>query len=274
MDRCIGVDDMTPLLLSPPTAPSQRRNKCNDELSWQLVTRRFRIFQQMTLPYFRESMHGCWLLLGLLALALAQAGVTVKISYLNKDFYNVLVAREVAKFYVVLVKYLAAFLVGSPITVLYNYQRDQLAVHWREWMTTRTFGLYVANRAYYNIERNGDIDNPDQRISEDIKSFTSYSLELGITCLTSFIDLLSFSAILWTIYPVSLSCWAHSSHLGSLPENGLTFPDSSVLSNYLPLLWRMLGLALFSLPTLVVVSFISTLLNSTRKLIYAMRWYD
>jgi putative ATP-binding cassette transporter len=157
----------------------------------------------MALPYFRESKRGCFLLAGLLTLTVAQAGVTVAISYLNKDFYNVLVAKDVTKFYVVLGKYLAAFLVGSPITVLYNYQRDQLAVHWREWMTARTFSRYLAGRVYYKLERQEDIDNPDQRISEDINSFTSYSLELGITCLTSFIDLLSFSAILWSIYPVS-----------------------------------------------------------------------
>lgn len=68
-------------------------------------------------------------------------------------------------------------------------------------MTARTFQLYTTNRVYYNLERNSDIDNPDQRISEDVNTFTSYSLQLVITVLTSLIDLLSFSTILWGIYP-------------------------------------------------------------------------
>ena len=47
----------------------------------------------------------------------------------------------------------------------------------------------------------GSIDNPDQRISEDVKSFTSFSLTVFITLLTSSIDLISFSTILFKISP-------------------------------------------------------------------------
>ena len=46
-----------------------------------------------------------------------------------------------------------------------------------------------------------EIDNPDQRIAEDVRTFTSFSLSLLITCLTSVIDLVAFSTILWSIYP-------------------------------------------------------------------------
>lgn len=66
-------------------------------------------------------------------------------------------------------------------------------------MTNRTLTLYVNNQVYYKLDDN--IDNPDQRIAEDIKSFTSYSLDLLITVLTSIIDLCSFSLISYSIYP-------------------------------------------------------------------------
>ena len=48
------------------------------------------------------------------------------------------------------------------------------------------------------------IDNPDQRIAEDVKSFTSFSLKLFLTVVTSIIDLVSFSLIL---YPSTRNCF-------------------------------------------------------------------
>jgi ABC-type uncharacterized transport system fused permease/ATPase subunit len=58
--------------------------------------------------------------------------------------------------------------------ILYNrFQREQLAISWREWMTDRVLQLYTANRVYYSLEQS-DIDNPDQRLTEDIRSFTAF----------------------------------------------------------------------------------------------------
>ena len=170
-------------------------------MDWEYLGKQAGLFRQMALPYYEESIAGRWLLAGLLGLTLLNSGVSVAFSYLGKDFWNALSSKDTVEFYAVLQRYLAALLLGAPIVTLYRYQREQLAVHWREWMTARTFQLYTTNRVYYNLERNGEIDNPDQRISEDVNTFTSYSLQLVITVLTSLIDLVSFSSILWSIYP-------------------------------------------------------------------------
>lgn len=68
-------------------------------------------------------------------------------------------------------------------------------------MTDRCLQLYSQNRVYYNLERLSEIDNPDQRICEDVRSFTAFSLTLFLTILTSLIDLVSFSLILYSIQP-------------------------------------------------------------------------
>lgn len=68
-------------------------------------------------------------------------------------------------------------------------------------MTDRVLDLYYSNRVYYSLERGGEIDNPDQRIAEDVRTFTAFSLQLFITIVTSIIDLVSFSAILYSIQP-------------------------------------------------------------------------
>ena len=68
-------------------------------------------------------------------------------------------------------------------------------------MTERMLSDYMANRTFYNIAASSVVDNPDQRLTSDINQFTSTSLSLAFTFLTSLVDLVSFSGILFSIYP-------------------------------------------------------------------------
>jgi ABC-type uncharacterized transport system fused permease/ATPase subunit len=181
------------------SASSTSADENDPSFSWSRLAVQLALFRQMALPYYRESSASRWLLAGLLVLTLANSGVSVLFSYLGKDFWNALSAKNVDEFYAVLSKYVGALAVGAPLVTMYSYQRAQLKVHWREWMTNRTLSLYVNNKVYYKLD--DSIDNPDQRMAEDIRSFTGYSLDLLITVLTSIIDLCSFSLILYSIYP-------------------------------------------------------------------------
>lgn len=58
--------------------------------------------------------------------------------------------------------------------------------------------IYYDGQTYYALEASKEIDNPDQRIAEDVRAFTQVSLEFLITVLTSCIDLASFSTILYS----------------------------------------------------------------------------
>jgi vitamin B12/bleomycin/antimicrobial peptide transport system ATP-binding/permease protein len=161
-----------------------------------------RLLQDLATPYFAESGAARWLLGTVLVLTLASSGISVAFSYLGRDFWNALSEKNIEQFYQILLKYVAALALGAPISTLYTYQREQLAIHWRQWMTARTLELYQNHQVYYKLERNRlAIDNPDQRITEDVNSFTSFSLSLLITSLTIVIDFASFSTILWSIYP-------------------------------------------------------------------------
>jgi ABC transporter transmembrane region 2 len=191
---------------------------------WKSVRRQVQLFFQMACPYYRESRTGRCLLCILLVLTVLNAGLSALFSFLSRDFWNALSDRNVDDFSAVLFKYILALTFGAPFIALYKFQQEQLAVHWREWLTFRTLQLYTQNRIYYKLERGGNndsttnatttttssgtenhdhkmIDNPDQRISQDIESFTSFSLSLLVTLLISFLDLVVFSVILWSIYP-------------------------------------------------------------------------
>lgn len=60
-------------------------------------------------------------------------------------------------------------------------------------MTTELARQYYSEQAYYRIDLDKEIDNPDQRLTEDVDAFTKVSLDFFITLMTSVIDLVSFS---------------------------------------------------------------------------------
>ena len=73
---------------------------------------------------------------------------------------------------------------------------------WREWLTHYFLDRYFSNRAYYVLDSNAantDIDNPDQRMTEDVKSFTTTTLEFLLDLLDSVLTLVPFTAILFSI---------------------------------------------------------------------------
>eukprot|EP00291_Cryptomonas_curvata_P030029 CAMPEP_0172214040 /NCGR_PEP_ID=MMETSP1050-20130122/37939_1 /TAXON_ID=233186 /ORGANISM="Cryptomonas curvata, Strain CCAP979/52" /LENGTH=292 /DNA_ID=CAMNT_0012894963 /DNA_START=280 /DNA_END=1154 /DNA_ORIENTATION=+ len=155
----------------------------------------------MALPYFKEERSARLLLGVVIAFTLANSAVSVGFSYLGRDFWTALSQKDSEHYFTLLGKYALALLGGVPVSVLYSYYRQKLALEWRSWMAQRTIDMFESYRSYYILEAKKEIDNPDQRIAEDVRSFTQTSLSFSITLLTSVIDLFSFSAILYSIYP-------------------------------------------------------------------------
>lgn len=140
-----------------------------------------------------------WLLLAVvLLLSLSVTGINVAFSYISNYFTNALVKKDQEMVYLFVTVYFCGFLVGIPIMAFYGYVRDYLGMFWRQWMTDDFLGRYFMNRNYYEVEAEGEIDNPDQRIMEDIRSFTRTSLAFLLILLGSLMDLVSFSGILWS----------------------------------------------------------------------------
>lgn len=141
-----------------------------------------------------------WLLLGLLLLlALSVSGLNVIISYVGRFFQTALAEKDQPTFWRFLFVYAGVFVVGTPIVVIYRYVQAKLGLYWREWLTNSFLERYFRDRAYYEINASDKIDNPDQRISEDIRSFTGNSLGYLLLILNNAIDLIAFTGILWSI---------------------------------------------------------------------------
>jgi len=92
-----------------------------------------------------------------------------------------------------------ALVVAVPIWALYYYVRDRLGIYWRKWLTEQMLDKYFSHRAFFELNSNPNIDNPDQRIAEDINTFTQKSLYFLLIILSALIQLVAFCGVLWTI---------------------------------------------------------------------------
>lgn len=135
------------------------------------------------------------------ALTLGTTGISVGFNFLGRDFYNALSNKDQEQFTTQLLYYLAAFAGGIPVFVLRDYVRETLSLRWRSWMTTFYMKRYLKNQTFYKIQSQSIIDNPDQRIVDDLSSFTGTALSFSLILFNAAVDLVSFSNILYGIYP-------------------------------------------------------------------------
>ncbi|MGA1622647.1 MAG: SbmA/BacA-like family transporter, partial [Synechocystis sp.] len=144
-----------------------------------------------------------WLLLGvLLFLLFVVNGLNVILSFVFRFIDTALNGKDADIFWQFLWIYGIVIVVAIPIIVAYRYLRQKLGLLWREWLTEHFLGRYFKQRAYYRLDSNSAytlIDNPDQRITQDIKSFTSVTLDFVLDILDSILTLISFTAILYNI---------------------------------------------------------------------------
>jgi len=124
-------------------------SKVSDHHSVETFQKQLELFYKMSLPFFRtEDGVGRNLLIGVIGLTLLNAGVSVAFSYIGRDFWTALSNKNPEEFYEMITKFGAALCAGVPVTVFYKYQRDKLALTWRDWMTRRIMEIYYANQTY------------------------------------------------------------------------------------------------------------------------------
>ena len=151
----------------------------------------------------RKVMDEGWRLLGILtALLFTVTGFNVLLNYLMRDMWNALQGKEVGQFWQALITVGVIFVIGIFIVIPYRWVRDKLGLQWRAWLTERMITRYMDNRKYYQISQMRSVDNPDQRISEDIKAFTGGALSFLLVILDSILTVAAFAVVLYSISPL------------------------------------------------------------------------
>lgn len=143
--------------------------------------------------------HAVLLLALLIGFALLIAFINVKISYINRDLFNALALKNQATFFEKLSFLIGSFLLATPVIVLYAYTEQRLGLLWRKWLSREILQRYFNQLSFYRIGWHEGIDNPDQRIEEDIRSLTTSLISLFIIIINSVLTLVMFISILWAI---------------------------------------------------------------------------
>lgn len=175
----------------------------------------------------------------LLGLSLTINGIGVVMSYIGRDFMTALQTKASSLFYWKLAEYLLAFVIATPIVVSYSYTEQRLSLLWRRWLSHHILARYFSDRAYYKLNLRGDIDNPDQRIEEDVRSFCAQSLTFCLIFFNSTVQLFLYVYVLWSISGTLLVAAFCYSIIGSVvtyflgrPLIGLNFAQLKKEADY------------------------------------------
>jgi hypothetical protein len=156
------------------------------------------------LPFYKQSQARGRALAGLgvlVALLLAVNGMNVVNSYVGRDFMSALAERRASRFFTFAGVLAGVFAVSTVTEVLSRYAEQWLGLVWREWLTRRLLDRYLAGRAYLRLADRHDIDNPDERISQDVKTFTATTLSILVMLFNGFVTLVAIS---WVHHPLAV----------------------------------------------------------------------
>ena len=160
------------------------------------------IIWRLAVPYFRseDRKAGLFLLIAVVAIELSLVAINVMINQWNARFYNALQEHNWDVFVSEFLFFCVLAAIFIVLAVYQLYLNQWLQIRWRRWMTDHYLGAWLAGANHYRMQLLGDsADNPDQRISEDIKQFIESGLSLGLGLLNSVVTLGSFVVILWVL---------------------------------------------------------------------------
>jgi ABC-type uncharacterized transport system fused permease/ATPase subunit len=157
-------------------------------------------FWQVAQPYWRssEKWGAIALVALLLLLSLVNSAFIVLFSILLGELTNPLASRNLDQFVQALLIFLAAVVIAVPLLSLKPFVQAKLGLYWRRWLTEHFLHHYFDQHGFYRLGAAPEIDNPDQRIAEDIKNFTQQAIAFGVIISDSIWQLIGFVGVLWS----------------------------------------------------------------------------
>ncbi|OOV91363.1 ABC transporter ATP-binding protein/permease [Pseudomonas sp. MF4836] len=160
-----------------------------------------RTFYALASPYWRDRRQWqSWLLLAsVIGMGLLIVKINVLINAWSKTFYDTLGEFKTEALYALMGQY-AMYIAAYVLIVVYmDWLRKALVLRWRRAMTQSTISAWFEGQAYYRLGFNGEPDNPDQRIAEDVEMLVERSVELLVSFIINLAQVAAFATILWNL---------------------------------------------------------------------------
>ena len=147
-----------------------------------------------------DARWGGMLLAAAIALEFGSVQATVQVSAAQRRTIEALEHRDAGGFAVLVGLFLGLSVLSIVVSTARVYLRQRLEIRWRRGLTGNFVARWMGGEAYGQSElHGGEIDNPDQRIAEDIRDFVASALGLSLSLLAAIATLASFGGLLWTL---------------------------------------------------------------------------
>ena len=165
-------------------------------------TRFLTAFWALAKPYWvsEQRTKGIALALAVIGLSLGAVYLEVQFNLWNKNFFNALEQKDQSEFFRQLWIFTFIAVIWFIVQVYRLYLQQMLQIEWRSWLNEHYLAQWLRDRAYYRLQLlDHGVDNPDQRIAEDLRLFVDMTLDLAIGLLSAVVTLVSFTVILWAL---------------------------------------------------------------------------
>lgn len=135
-----------------------------------------------------------------IALVLFVVSANVFLNDWNGKFFNAIQNYDLRS--ILHLTWVAAvlFTAYTIFSAFQNYFFGMMQIRWRNWLTAHFVSRWMNSKAYYQIESFGsEIDNADQRISEDVNQIISIFSTLTLGILNAVLSMIFFAMILWKL---------------------------------------------------------------------------
>ena len=157
----------------------------------------------------------------LLFLTVISVRLNVILSFNSNDLFTALQEQDQPTFWTAILRFSILATINLVLVLFDFYISQAQIIHWRLWLNQRMVGDWLTGAAYHRGRFVAQpIDNPDQRIQQDVTSFAGSSQGLALGVVSSMITLVSFTIILWGLS-------------GPLEIGGVTIPRAMVFLAYI-----------------------------------------
>ncbi|CAN7448430.1 ABC transporter ATP-binding protein/permease [Agrobacterium tumefaciens] len=138
--------------------------------------------------------------IGLLAMIGVNVGFQYGINVWNRGIFDAIEKRDASTVYF-LASIFPPLVLGSVFIVTSQvYVRMRIQRRWRSWLTKVLVSRWIANGRYYQLNLiDGDHQNPEARLSEDLRIATEAPVDFVAGVIAAFVSASTFIVVLWTI---------------------------------------------------------------------------
>ena len=167
----------------------------------KLIKDFYKQWKVLAIPFWKTKERykvGIYLLIAL-ACDLINVYTTARLSDWSRDFFNSLQSRNLEEF---MTQLGILCILASVSLVLFANQKffcSKAILIWRRWLSAHYVNRWLSSKCYYRETGLGNLDNPDQRIAQDLQLFPALTINMIFDFIDSIGSLGVFSVILWKL---------------------------------------------------------------------------